>query len=361
LPQRPDLAGLSFTLGDACRMNKQQLVDFRLGLDLLRAALAKATVGSEGHLEPQPDAVLFWNSYHEQWALHFKKTSAKHAFHEDTINPAHISGLVQVLMPESAAMRQGLAKYLSGIPHAEATRALARLAIFSPEKQVRHEAIKALKIRHKNDYTDILLAGLKYPWAPVAQRAGEALSRLECADLVPQLVAMLDDPDPRLPVAKTSGGQQTFVVKQLVRLNHHRNCLMCHSPVDKTTPEQAVTAPMPVPGLPLSTLTIEYYRNSDHDILVRADVTYLRQDFAVRQPMSIQEAGPWPRLQRFDFLVRTLKLTPAQAKLYSGKLQPKVGATSPYQQTLLSALRDLTGRDAAPNAAAWRKGLNLPS
>ena len=53
----------------------------------------------------------------------------------------------------------------------------------------------------------------------------------------------------------------------------------------------------PPPGGPTSP---QYYDGDG--IFVRADVTYLRQDFSVMQ--SVENPGKWPALQRFDFLVR---------------------------------------------------------
>lgn len=358
LQNRQDLAGLSFLMGEDCKMKKEAVNDFKLGLDVLRISL-KQTVPAGAQALVQLDATtaaLFWNTYQDQWTNIVKKTLVKHPFHHEHINAAHLAGLTQVLMPESSPMRQGLAKYLGSVPTVEATRALAKMAIYSPEKEVRQEALKVLKVRREKDYTDILVAGLKYPWPVVAQRAGEALVQLECNSVVPQLVDMIDDADPRAPVAKNDA----FVARQMVKLNHHHNCLMCHSPVDKTTPPQAVTAPMPIPGVALGSFQ-EGYNSipSTPDILVRIDVTYLRQDFSVLQPVA--DAHPWPRMQRFDFLVRDVTLTPAQAKALQQKLQPAKGAGSPYQQVVLGSLRSLTGLDAAATPQAWKQALKLPS
>jgi hypothetical protein len=113
---------------------------------------------------------------------------------------------------------------------------------------------------------------------------------------------------------------------------------------------------MPIPGQPMPSPG-EGYGQMIPDILVRIDVTYLRQDFSMRQP--VESAAPWPKMQRFDFLVRTVQLTPAQAKVFQEKLQPAAGTMTPYQQALLTSLRGLTGQDAAPNAAAWKKVLKL--
>jgi hypothetical protein len=93
------------------------------------------------------------------------------------------------------------------------------------------------------------------------------------------------------------------------------------------------------------------------DILVRADVTYLRQDFS--QLQKVPDAKPWPEMQRFDFLVRTRVLTEADAKKYQAELA-KVGKNSPYRRAALNALRALTNRNAEPTTAAWRQMLASP-
>src|SRR5262249_33564852 len=148
----------------------------------------------------------------------------------ETVTVARIAALMQVLMPMSPAIRQGLVHYLSTVAHVEATRALARLAIFSAEDEVRRAAIDALKVRRERDYTGILLQGLHSPWPAVARRAAEAIVKLERNDLLPQLVDLLEEPDPRAPVIQDVEKKKVPVVRELVRVNHHRNCLLCHAP-----------------------------------------------------------------------------------------------------------------------------------
>jgi hypothetical protein len=88
--------------------------------------------------------------------------------------------------------------------------------------------------------------------------------------------------------------------------------------------------------------------------MVRIDVTYLRQDFSALMPVA--DAHPWPEMQRFDFLVRERKLTDDEVVVYRDKLTPKeVGVLSPYHKAALAALREITGKDTAPTAEAWRK------
>ena|ERR1700677_2614215 len=117
-----------------------------------------------------------------------------------------------------------------------------------------------------------------------------------------------------------------------------------------------LTAPVPVPkqALPAPDARVSYYGRAREELLVRIDVTYLRQDFSTR--LSVANAEPWPSMQRFDFLVRTREVTEAEAKEVRELLkQRSAGAPSPYHQAALFALRELTGLDAEPSAAAWRK------
>src|SRR4029078_13293146 len=106
--------------------------------------------------------------------------------------------------------------------------------------------------------------------------------------------------------------KKTFVVREMVKVNHHRNCLLCHSPGNPNQPaNEVLTAATPIPGEQL-TPPAQGYGSSRPDILVRIDVTYLRQDFSVFQPLA--DAAPWPENQRFDFLVRERAIPEAEAK-----------------------------------------------
>src|SRR5439155_25559749 len=177
----------------------------------------------------------------------------------------------------------------------------------------RSAAIEALKARDEQEYTAILLEGLRYPWPAVAENAADAIARLQRIDLVDQLVEMLDQPDPRDPVTEDSGKHKITVVRDLVRINHHRNCLLCHAPGNTDdVSQEVVTGAMPVPGESFDSRSSRY--GGSPDILVRADVTYLRQDFS--EMPSVANAAPWPALQRFDFLVRLPPLSAAPAAAY---------------------------------------------
>jgi hypothetical protein len=168
---------------------------------------------------------------------------------------------------------------------------------------------------------------------------------------------MLEAEDPREPVKKEVRGKQVNVIREMVKVNHHRNCMMCHAPANSgPTNSNALTAEVAVPGSPLAR-TSDGYARSTTELLIRLDVTYLRQDFSVK--LSVGEAEPWPEMQRFDFFVRERHLSDEEAKRYREKLSPKEdGEVTPYQKAALAALREMTGKEAAPNAAAWKKIVN---
>ena len=392
LESRRDLAGLPFAMGESCRSSPERSKEFSIAVNLVRQALGGNQIaffttrinnvdvttlqiqGQQGgppqpaeptqavQPPPAPPATTgsFWPQFNNLCQQQDSAQSRNDRKLKEEVTLARIAALMQMLAPESAELRLGLVKYLTGVPHVEATRALARIAIFTPEEDVREAALEALKVRREKDYTDVLVNGLSYPWAPVAKRSAEAIAQLGRSDLLPELVAVLDLPDARMPAMKDVGGKQVAVVRELVKVNHHRNCMMCHAPGSpENVSGSVITAEVPVPGQPLP-LPFQGYSQSSPDLMVRVDVTYLRQDFSARLPVA--EAQPWPDQQRFDFFVRTRELSAEEAASYRDKLTPKEeGVVSPYHRAALAALREMTGRDTAPTAEAWRKLLKLPA
>jgi hypothetical protein len=141
-------------------------------------------------------------------------------------------------------------------------------------------------------------------------------------------VDLLDLPSPSAPVWDARTNQDT--VRELVRVNHLRNCLLCHAP-SANKEDGPVRGLVPTPG---EALPVQYYESQGGDF-VRADITFLRQDFSVNLPES--DTGPWPREQRYDFVTR----------LPSGNY--------PQRGAVLSALRGLTGKDGGASSAHWRE------
>ncbi len=405
LAARPDLAGMPFNMGDACRTSGKKLQHFNSAVGFVRQALngtvsrvsvvpAQATNvapndtfrpapiindingGRSSQAQPAPQAgtpqvAFFQNAdainglilaetlpFWKQFVALCEQSDKNERIDAETAEHmivARVSALMQMLAAEAPEMRLGLVKYLTAVPHVEATKALARLAVYSAESDIRGAAITALKVRREKDYTSTLVEALRYPWPAVATNAAVAITKLERTDLVPELVKVLESADPRLPTEKESSGKKALAVKELVKINHHRNCLMCHAPNGSGTPnEEALTAQVAVPGQQLPSPSQGGYRGDIPELLIRLDVTYLRQDFSMSMP--VKDAHPWPSNQRFDFFVRERVLSAEEATEFREKLTPKeAGVLSPYHKAAVGALRELTGKDAAPTAEAWRK------
>lgn len=363
LSKRSDLAGLPVVMGHACRMSEERAQFFNNSLSSLRNFLNTSISITLQQAERAPEiaAATFWQQFHTSAVQEDSSRDSTNTAHCDEGSAARIAALMQVIAIESPAMQKGMVKYLSSIAHIDATKALARLAIFAAADDVRQSAIDALKLRREKHYTDILVNGLRYPWPDVAKHASEAIVKLERTDLAPQLADFLGEADPRDPVVKKVDGKEVTVVREMVRINHHRNCLLCHAAHDaqaaQTHPGVPVLAQVPVPGEPLPS-SAQGYQQSIPDVLVRADITYLRQDFSMLQPVA--DAHPWPTMQRFDFLVRTRTLTKNDAKAFADVIAGRdKDYVSPSHQAVLAALRRLTGRDAEPTRQAWRDVLGL--
>lgn len=389
--QRPDLNGLPFAMGDACRTKGERSREFNTAVNLVRGAMRPqmaapinpppmvrpTSVTEAPNTSPAPfltavafspvaanaehnPADGFWARYEAACKQDDQRLARIDRDLREHVTQARIAALMQILAPEVPSMRLGLVQHLATLSHVEATRALARLAVFALEEEVRQGAVEALKVRRERDYTETLVQALRYPWPAVARNAADAIVRLERADLQKELVALLDEPDPRAPRIEDGDQQKRPVIRELVRINHHRNCLLCHAPgnTPSVSPE-ALTAAVPVPTEPLPSPS-DGYRQSSPDVLVRVDVTYLRQDFSMYQ--AVGDANPWPEMQRFDFLVRTRTLTVEEATACRQELTAgQAGRPSPYQRAALAALREMTGMEGEPTAAAWRKLLNQPA
>jgi hypothetical protein len=246
--------------------------------------------------------------------------------------PHHVTpALNQMLQAEGDATRALLVEAMAGIDTNYSTCCLTERALYDTSPKVRQAALRTLAARPREDSRPMLLEGLRYPWAPVAQHAAEALVALQDRDALPALTRLLDAPDPQ--AAFTPPGAGKPVVREVVRINHLRNCVLCHAP--SVSRDDLVQAPVPKPGQPL---VILYYgqpqpsQPKDDDIFVRADVTYLRQDFSLSQ--KVAKSDPWPEQQRFDFLVRTRTATAAE-------VAAKPSATYPQREAVCFAIDGL--------------------
>jgi hypothetical protein len=263
----------------------------------------------------------------------------------DKSGRTQLTTLLQMFEPQGPAVRTKLVELLAEWDNPQASVLLAQRAIYDLSPEVRATAIAALRNRPAKEYLPTVLAGLRYPWVPVADHAAEALVELRARDATADLVSLLDRPDPRRPFLDDK--KQT-VVSELVAVNHLRNCLLCHAPsFDDSDP---IRGAVPVPGEALTPL---YYNSPDfsRSTFVRADITYLKQDFSVFQPVA--DAKPWPDEQRFDYLIRHREVSAGESS------NKKETATYPQREAVLFALRELTDEDRGPSSAEWRTSLEI--
>ena len=204
----------------------------------------------------------------------------------------------QLFQAEKMPLRLELVKWLQATTGKAASMALAQRAVFDLAYEVRKAAVAGLKDRRRAEYRSVLIKLLRYPWPAAADHAAAALVALADTEAVPDLLDLLDKPD---PLAPTQDKNQKWHVAELVRVNHFGNCLLCHAP--SSASEDPVRGLIPSRSAPIP--PVQYY-DSRSGNFVRADVTYLRQDFSVVLP--VKDHGKWPQYQRFDFLVRQSEL-----------------------------------------------------
>jgi hypothetical protein len=334
---RGDLATLPFRKGAACKLDQPTAANLGRSSRAIRRLLGSSPVrlAATRNAAAESEAWAF-SSYHVQSLLTKEPAVA---------DPSALPAVEQVLAGEAAPARQGMVQYLRGRSYA--TAALARRAVFDPAEVIRRDAIEALRGKAADDYLPVLVAGFRHPWPRINQNAADAVVGLNVAAAVPALVRELDATDPAAPFEAEKDGERFRAVREMVRLNHHANCLLCHAPSFASS--DPVRGPVPSPLEPLPVLQ-QYYgdRLPSRGLVVRADVTYLRQDFS--EVLPVDTPGPWPKEQRFDFLVRTRRL--ADGEGIPATCGPAVPAANHVAAAY--ALRQLTGLDGGYSAAGWQ-------
>lgn len=290
LPQRSDLHGLPMRMGADCQLGKDSAENLHVLSRKLRLYISSSV--PEDDTDPRPDPAHLrklldrYNGESREWQ-----------------HVAAISTLQQMLQAENTPLRLLLIELLSQIKDPAASVALSQRALFDLSPEVRAAAVQALNRRSREDYRDVLLNGFRYPWPAVAEHAAEALVALKDKEAIPDLRKLLNEPAPGTPYFDRK--HQMFRVRELVRINHFRNCLLCHAP--STHHADLVRGAVPDPDRPLLSPDSRRSYDANKGIFVRADVTYLRQDFSVPQP--VDKPGKWPETQRYDYLVRTRAAT----------------------------------------------------
>jgi hypothetical protein len=254
--------------------------------------------------------------------------------------PEAVPTLVQILQVEEIPYRRYLVRLLAEIRGEGATEALARRAAFDLSPTVRAEAVFALRNRPPDDYRGILLDTLRYPWAPAVEFAAEALVNLNQTSAVPTMVAVLSELGPAIPLA----GQAIGPARELVRINHVKNCLLCHAAsVNSKDLVRAIVPDPDLPPPPSRKVAPPYYGGSS-GVFARADVTYLKQDFSVVH--EVANPGKRSPLQRFDYLARDRSTT-------AGDREREHRSNDARRNAIAFALRELTGEDLGRDSQAW--------
>jgi hypothetical protein len=330
-PNRPDLKGLPLQLDGECHLDFPEARALQIYSRSLRDVLANACVpGVKGPCgEPRPDIDIL-------------KERLGRSREEE------VPALQQILMAEDRPARLLLVDQVSRINSPRATAALVQRALFDLHPEVRQAALRALKVRPPEDYQDLLLEGFRYPWAPAADHAAEAVVELKLIHLIPRLADLLHQPDPTDPIKIEVGKRNVSVVRELIKVNHLGNCLLCHAPSQDR--RDLVRGLVPDPSQPQpSPTTPRVYYGGAQGTFVRADITYLRQDFSVVQPVA--NPGQWPAYQRFDYLVRERALSVEER----AALAARKGKPGPYKEAVLFALRGLTGKDLGLDSERWKQ------
>jgi hypothetical protein len=249
----------------------------------------------------------------------------------------------QILQIDHARLRLEMIGRLRKSGSDIALQLLVDKAKFDLEPEVRIAATAALAEMNPDDIRGLLLEGFKYPWHVVAQHSAEALVRLDDQDAVPQLIEMLDLPHPHSPFEDNGA----LVQRELVGINHMRNCLLCHAPSTNFLDSVRGIVPHTSMPLPKQYQDLAEMTGVSVPLAIRADVTYLEQDFSVVQP--VRNSGPWPSDQRIDYVVRKRKLTAAEANKVMRKISR---APNRHREAIIFALRELTGETPADNSSA---------
>ena len=220
---------------------------------------------------------------------------------------------------------------------------MACYAKYDVDANVRYVATDVLRTFPPEVTRAELLAGFRYPWPEVAAHSAEAIVLLNDTESIPQLVELLKKPDPREPKRLENG---EFVHREMVAINHLRNCMLCHLDSHDKDDKGRGLVPYWDREMPR-----QYYAGTQPELpRVRADVNYLRQDFSVLR--KVEDHGPWPRNQRFDYVVRTKTVGQAEA----AKIQLKLSSQpNEYKDAIVTALQLLTGKKPSDNS--W-KGWN---
>ena len=338
LAKRADLQGLPLVMGDECKSDHAEIHDLKQVSTAVGRTIGRFN-GSLGSRDRAQNDAFRNLSIKEMVSLCMQDHAA---------NPTSqkLKTIDQILQIDHPRLRLEMIESLRDSGSDAAVELMVDKAKFDLEPEVRIAATKALADVDAEQYRKALLEGLDYPWYIVAEHSAEALVRLNDQDAIPNLIDMLDLPNPQFPFESNGALMQ----RELVGINHMRNCLLCHAP--SISSSDSVRGLIPHTSKPLPT---HYYdsldRVGDVTFAVRADITYLEQDFSVVRP--VQDPGPWPSEQRFDYVVQKKKLTLNEAEQIARQISEMPNRN---RNAVIFALRELTGETPTDNSSNnWRK------
>jgi hypothetical protein len=326
LARHSDLAGLPIRGESVCQVDRTVATAMQAVSSKIRAIEQKSRRVAIVIVNDSESFSHSHEAQHEQALLQLLEREATGNGDSAAVSP---STLVQMLQVESDIVRGQLVWKLRFTKGPDASVALAERALFDLSDTVRRAAFEALRDRPAAEYQDRLVEGLRYPWPPVADHAAEALAEIGDTTAIGRIAALVGEPDPTLP---RLNDEKTWVVKELVRVNHLRNCLLCHAPSHSGS--DLVRGLVPTPGKPLP---VVYYQSHTGNF-VRADTIYLKQDFSVMH--RVADHGPWPEEQRFDYFVRTRELTPDEVAVLPPR-DPVCHSPYPQRESVLYVLHRL--------------------
>jgi hypothetical protein len=303
LNRRADLAGLPLRRGSAARLKPDAIEHLTKGASELQGSGSNALASDPAFLQPD-----------------------------------RMPAMLQVLMVASERDRTAFAKHLAKVQGPRAAAGLVQIALFDPSAFVRGEAVAALALHPADEYRALLLRGFRSPWPLAAEHAAEALVVLKRTESIPTLLALVKAPDPRDPYSKDNGPVR--YVRDMVRIKHKLNCLMCHpaSFDDKDPLRREVPSLRDLVGSPGFGYGFGGIIHQPH-AFVRADVTFLFQDY------SIMLQG-----ERYDLVARERLSGPLDEVALMDR--QKAGRT-PYQAAAAFAIRELIAVESETFMANW--------
>lgn len=337
LESREDLKGLPIVMGDDCRMNEaDSLTMHKVSLDLSRtmAFIDRATNLSSSVRQQQSPQQIKVNLY-----MAVKKI-------EQTLNAPErenqrLLTVDQILQARPLEMRKTFVKSLAMESSQTAANLLTCYVKYDLDESVRMLATKALSDFPRKSIRGKLLDGIDYPWTPAALHSAEALVRLNDTSAVPMLVEKLQDLNPNLMFEQTT---KSYVKRELVAINHFKNCMLCHADGDRRSRGRAVVPEWDRP------IPVRYYHSNSDSLLARADITYMRQDFSVMRNIADENRVPksWPESQRFDYVVK--RTTLADEAEYKSLAERPTNEKYQRRDAIIFALRKLTDLEPEDNS-----------